>query len=93
MGASAGVTARGNHAGDRGDGQVPTMTASETAMGMCGIAGLTSCRKVRMSLTPMNARIADRPVDRYTSRSSSPRSRKYSARRPSRANALAVKTR
>ena len=40
----------------------------------------------------MNARMIDSPVDRYTSRSSRPLTRKNSARRPSSANALATKT-
>jgi hypothetical protein len=56
--------------------RMPRMMASETAVGTCGMDGSSSCRKARMSLTPMKPRITDRPVDRNTSRSSSPRSRK-----------------
>jgi hypothetical protein len=41
----------------------------------------------------MKARIRASPTDRCTSRSSSPATRKYSERRPSRANALTATTR
>ena len=49
------------------------------------------CRwaKCSTSLTPMKPGSSASPVDRYTSRSSSPETRKNSARRPSSANALA----
>ena len=40
----------------------------------------------------MKPKIIDSPTERYTSRSSSPRTRKNRARRPSSAKALAVKT-
>src|SRR6185437_2783695 len=69
------------------------ITPSESGVGISGNAGLMSvCAQCRISFTPMNARISARPVERYTSRSSNPATRKNSARRPSRANALAAKT-
>ena len=68
------------------------ITTSDAPVEISGTA--SSCRwpQCSASLTPMNARIRDSPVERYTSRSSSPVTRKYSARRPSSAKALAANT-
>ena len=68
------------------------MATSDTAVVISGTRGLSPWPQCRISFTPMNARMSARPLDRYTSRSSRPVTRKNSARRPSRAKALAVKT-
>jgi hypothetical protein len=70
-----------------------TITASEAPVEIPGIESCWRWAKWNTSLTPMNARMAASPVDRYTSRSSRPETRKYSARRPSSANTFAASTR
>src|SRR4051794_35729583 len=65
--------------------RTPAMTASEIQTGGCQ----TSMSSI---LTPMKARMAARPLARWVNRSITPASRKYSARRPSIANAFAAKT-
>ena len=62
------------------------MTASETAVEISGTASLWPCTKCSMSFTPTKPRIVASPVERYTSLSSSPETRKKSARSPSSAN-------
>jgi hypothetical protein len=68
------------------------MTASDSAVLISGTAALSPCAQCKMSFTPMKHKINASPTDRYTSRSSSPVTRKNSARRPSSANALAANT-
>ena len=77
----------------------PPITYRDRPVLMCG-TGTGPMRRIpecvsasASSFTPMKVRMADNPADRWTSRFSRPPIRKYSWRRPSRANALAVSTR
>src|SRR3954465_2144988 len=73
--------------------RTPTIAARPTVGGICGTAGQTPWAQCRTSLRPMTPRMIARPYPRWTSRLSAPASRKYSARRPRRANALVASTR
>jgi len=69
------------------------MTSRLPRVGISGTQVQMSWAQCRRSLTPMNARMKDSPYDRCTSLGNAPSSRKYSARRPSRAKASVAKTR
>jgi hypothetical protein len=70
-----------------------TITASEAPVEISGIDSCWRWAKWNTSLNPMNVRIAASPVDRYTSRSSRPATRKNSGRMPSSANTFVASTR
>jgi D-xylose transport system permease protein len=78
--------------------RMATMITSDVAIPTSGtgmgpmLLTCDPCRASNTSLNPMNAKITDSPMFRYTSRSSSPPIRKYSWRRPISAKALAVST-